>query len=73
MEIDINKLPLLATRQEVARALGCPDPRSLRRERLKPVARVVVGNKIRTLYLYPVGGMLASMCVNAGAPKTEES
>jgi hypothetical protein len=65
---EINKLPLLATKKEVARALGLPDQRSLRQDRLTPVARVVIGDFVRVLYRYPVDGMLAAMCVNANRP-----
>ena len=39
-----DNLPLIATKREVARALGVKDQRSLRPERLVPVARVVIGD-----------------------------
>jgi hypothetical protein len=58
------KLPLLCTRQEVSRALGIPDPRSIRADRLKPVAQLVIGNQIRTLYSYPQDTILAALSVN---------
>jgi hypothetical protein len=65
----MNKLPLLATKQEVARALGIADPRSIRPERLKPVAQLVIGSKVRTLYFYPTDTLLAALSVNS-QPKT---
>ena len=70
MYVDIEKLPLLATQQEMARALGIRDPRSLRPERLKPVARVVVGSRLRLLYDYPIDALNAAIPVNSNPPPT---
>ena len=61
----MSKLPLLATRQEVARALGVADPRSVRPDRLKPVAQLVIGQRVRTLYAYPTDALLAALSVNS--------
>ena len=67
------RLPLLATRQAVARALGVADPRSLRSESLKPAAKLVIGRQVRILYLCPTDTLPATVLVDVqGGPITPQ-
>jgi hypothetical protein len=65
MHYDLKKLPLLATAQEVARAVGVTDPRRLRDERLKPIAAIFVNGKLRPLFRYPTDLLYSTLAVNS--------
>jgi len=60
-------LPFLCTRTELARALGI-DARSVRSRLPKPFAKLVSGERIVDLYIFPTAPANAAIVVNLNRP-----
>jgi hypothetical protein len=57
-------LPIYVTRQQLAHYTGC-DPRSLPKELLKVVAKIMIGSQLRDLYDFPRLTYAATKVVNS--------
>jgi hypothetical protein len=57
-------LPIYVTKQQLAHYTNC-DPRSLPRELLHVVAKIMIGNQLRDLYYFPRLTYAATKVVNS--------